>query len=107
MRFILKVVIFTFLLVIPFLLVLDPIEKLGILTWLTLPTWQMQGEVTADNLFSLSTPMYTFVLSVSLAVLSSFSKVLFIALMVLTVLTSILSVFWLNYLLNAAQVGAY
>ena len=102
MKFILNVVLFLGLLVLPFVIVVSPKTKLDIITWLSLPTWPMHGTVYSDQLFELVKPTYTLVVAVFLGVVSAYSKVLFITLIVLTTIASIFSAFWLSYLINAA-----
>lgn len=102
MNFVLKVVLFLVLLVIPFVLVISPSESLKMVTWLSIPTWPLHGSAYSEQLFDLVKPNYTIALTLCMAVASSFSKIVFITLMVLTTIASFFSAFWLNYLINAA-----
>jgi len=102
MKFILLICIFLIILVVPFVLVISPNESLELVTWLSIPTWFLHGGNYSDNLFDIVKPTYTLVAVFGLAVASSLSKIIFITLVVLTVLASIFSAFWLNYLINAA-----
>lgn len=102
MRFIIAIVVFLVLLIVPFVLVLSPNESLKLVTWLSMPTWPLHGQSYSDRLFSLLKPNYTLLAGLCLAIPSLFSKTLFLTLLILTTIASFLSAFWLNYLMNAA-----